>query len=155
MDLRTGFDFTLEEGRARARKRRQSERPTLLVGSPPRLAFSVIQRLNPDSLEWRRKLAEGLAHLEFVCELYKEQIQDGLFFLHEHPAHAASWGLWMVQEVATMEGVHAAIGDQCCYGSWSTDQKGPALIQKPTQWRTNSVAIVRGQPAVYEPSWWS
>ena len=117
MDLRTGFDFTLEEDRARARKRCQSERPALLVGSPPCLAFSFIQRLNPDSPEWRRKLAEGLAHLEFVCELYREQIRDGLFFLHEHPAHAASWELRVVQEVANMEDVHTAIGDQCCYGS--------------------------------------
>ncbi len=94
MDIRTGYDFSIGVDRDRAREQRRSEKPKLLIGSPPCAAFSVLQNLAADTPAWRAKLRQGLSHLEFVCELYKEQIADGNFFLHEHPGRAASWALW-------------------------------------------------------------
>ena len=29
--------------------------------------------------------------MEFVCELYEEQVGEGRYFLHEHPDGALSW----------------------------------------------------------------
>eukprot|EP00971_Amphidinium_carterae_P289170 5741859-Amphidinium_carterae.2 len=45
MDIRTGYDFGLEEDRERARLRITTEKPALLVGSPLCIAFSMMQRL--------------------------------------------------------------------------------------------------------------
>ncbi|CAK0798994.1 unnamed protein product, partial [Prorocentrum cordatum] len=143
MDVRSGYDFIQAVERERARETRQRERPALLVGSPPNVALSAMQGLVPDSQEWKQKLAEGLAHFEFVCDLYKDQMKDGLFFLHEHSASSASWDLWMVQEIAGMEGVRTVLGDQCPYGLGSVDLCGPALVQKATRWLTNSAVIAR------------
>ena len=38
----------------------------------------------------RRMMVKARLHLDFVTELYKDQVDDGRFFLHEHPAHAES-----------------------------------------------------------------
>ena len=59
MDLRTGWDFNLPENRRRAEQCVKSERPALLVGSPKRAAFSILQNLNPDSPQWRATLRWG------------------------------------------------------------------------------------------------
>ena len=36
-------------------------------------------------------IAEGTAHLRFCMKLYKMQIENGLYFVHEHPDGAKSW----------------------------------------------------------------
>ena len=47
MDLRTGFDFNLEQDRVRARAIIEEEKPWLIVGSPMCAAFSPLVALNP------------------------------------------------------------------------------------------------------------
>ena len=114
----------------------------LFRSSPKCAAFSVLQNLNADSPQWRQTLQEGLEHLTFACRLYKIQIHENRFFLHEHPHSAASWGLRMVREVSAMPGVIRTHGDQCPYGLLGEDESGnPALIQKRTGWLTNSPRI--------------
>ena len=44
--------------------------------------------------------------MEFVCELYLEQIKAGRLFLHEHPAAATSWSLQEIQNIMRGDGVH-------------------------------------------------
>ena len=141
MDLRTGWDFNMPENRRRAEHCVRSECPSLLVGSPKCAAFSILQNLNPDSPQWRATLREGIEHLTFVCHLYKIQIEENRFFLHEHPDSAASWGLWMVREISEMPSVIRTSGDQCPFGLLGSDEFGPALIQKRTGWMTNSPRI--------------
>ena len=97
MDLRTGYHFNKEADRLRARECQTNEMPLLLVGSPRCAAFSQLQNLAKDSERWRALAREGMQHLTFVCELYKKQIDGERFFLHEHPAQARSWGLWMIR----------------------------------------------------------
>ena len=141
MDLRSGYDFNNAADRKRGELEFLDEQPLLLVGSPPCVAFSTMQNFAKDSQAWRAKLREGLQHLEFVCKLYKLQHASGRFFLHEHPKSAASWKLWMIQEVVRLPGVVVAECDQCAYGQWSVDAEGPALIKAPTKWMTNSCHI--------------
>ena len=38
-----------------------------------------------------RMIEEGRQHLEFVCWMYRRQLRNGKWFLHEHPATAVSW----------------------------------------------------------------
>ena len=97
-------------------------------------AFSKLQNLLRDSERWRALAPEGMQHLTFVCELYKKQIDGERFFLNEHPAHARSWGLWMIREIPDMPSVVRVVGDQSPFGLWCTDVEGLALVWKPTGW---------------------
>ena len=57
--------------------RYEKERPKLLVGSPECNMFSVLQRLSPWTVDKAKKLLDAKAHMRFVCELYREQVEDG------------------------------------------------------------------------------
>ena len=88
------WDFDSKVMRDRAMKKVKEERPMLLVGSPMCTAFSTWQRINdkirsPVTVAAEKKRA--IEHLEFVCDLYREQMRHGRYFLHEHPAYATSW----------------------------------------------------------------
>ena len=87
------WDFNVREKREKALKLVFTRRSLLLIGSPMCSAFSQIQSLN-----WSRMSPEkvlevkeyGRKHLEFCLKLYNLQMELGLYFLHEHPAHASS-----------------------------------------------------------------
>ena len=81
-----------------------------------------------------------MVHLEFVCRLYKEQLEGGRFFLHEHPAFASSWQERCVAEILELPHVARAVGDQCQYGQKS--HRG-APVKKPTGWMSNSKEVLR------------
>ena len=119
------------------------EEPLLLVGSTHCAAFSQLQNLSRDSERWWALAREGMQHLTFVCELYKKQIDGERFFLHEHPAHARSWSLWMIREFLDMPGIVRVVGDQCPFGLWCTGVEGLALVRKPTGWMTNSMKVAK------------
>lgn len=89
-------DFTKAADRDEARKLLRHEKPMLLIGSPPCTEFSTWQNLNRERYEWsegeiQRRRLRGKVRLDFVSELYKDQINEGRYFLHEHPDHATSW----------------------------------------------------------------
>ncbi len=47
----------------------------------------------------RREKIRAMVHLNFVAELYRDQVLGGRFFLHEHPDGASSWEEKVMQEV--------------------------------------------------------
>ena len=116
MDLTTGWDFNLESHRRKAEAYVDEQKPLMLIGSPPCVAFSQLQALIPDSQRKARQLAEGIRHMEFVAKLYKKQIEAGRLFLHEQPAHARSWALPCIRKILRESGVEVAEADQCMYG---------------------------------------
>ena len=126
LDLRTQkpngdpWDVSKRSDRRQAYRLIRDLRPDWVIGSPPCTPFSQPQSLNPDTPESRRKWKEGVEHMKFVIKLYRKQIDGGRAFLHEHPAHAKSWGLKEVQEMAKTSGVDVKIADQCMY-VWSQD----------------------------------
>ena len=89
------WDFSLKSKRDKARRLLQESKPVLLIGSPMCTAFSTWQRLNwarTERLdEMRRAYIQACAHMQFVAQLYLDQIYDGRYFLHEHTKHASSW----------------------------------------------------------------
>ena len=58
----------------------------------------------------------GTMHLEFCLELYRTQLRNGLYFLHEHPAYARSWQNEEVQRIMSRRGVRTVVGDVCACG---------------------------------------
>ena len=145
MDLTTGWDFNLESHRRQAEAYVDEQKPLVLIGSPPCVAFSQLQALIPDSQRKARQLAEGIRHMEFVAKLYKKQIEAGRLFLHEQPAHARSWALPCIRNILREAGVEVAEADQCMYGlkTWGKTKECLVLAKKPTRFMTNSKALGR------------
>ena len=57
-------------------------------------AFSQLQQLIFPKMSKKaveRMINYGRKHLEFCIELYRIQIMNKLYFLHEHPWTARSW----------------------------------------------------------------
>ena len=136
------WDFNCPRQRQKARKLRAETKPYFLIGSPcctMYSAFGYINATRQDPEVRRRALLKADVHMRFVMELYEEQVKDGHYFLHEHPAWATSWQLGCVKKILAMDQVDEVIGDQCQYGQ-STDQGDP--LKKPTRFMSNSGAVL-------------
>ena len=92
--------------------------------------WGYINATRQDPEARRRAMLKADVHMRFVMGPYEEQVIDGHYFLHEHPAWATSWQLGCVKKFMAMEQVDEVIGDQCRYGQ-SNDQTDP--IKKPTR----------------------
>ena len=91
---------------------------------------------------WEQKYQEGCDLLQFASQCYWDQIERGMFFLHEHPATASSWNMECIAEVAAHPGVYTVVSDMCRWGMKVRDEipedpTQPYLIKKPTKWMTN------------------
>eukprot|EP00973_Karenia_brevis_P012646 1715871-Karenia_brevis.AAC.1 len=87
----------------------KQDEPALLIGSPPCEAFSKLQGLSKNRVDPKKRelqLEMGKKHVETCMDLYKIQMKEGRYFLHEHPAHAESWYLEATEKVKNMPGVH-------------------------------------------------
>ncbi len=88
------WDFARQDKREKARRLFREQKPLLLIGSPVCTAWSAWQRINKflckDQEKMRRLKVQAAVHLEFVVDLYRDQIERGRYFLHEHPMQASS-----------------------------------------------------------------
>ena len=88
------WDFSRHDKREKARRILRSSKPFLFIGSPMCTAFSTWQRLtyvkSNDKPAMQRAFKDASAHIEFVPELYREQMAGQRYFLHEHPRDASS-----------------------------------------------------------------
>ncbi len=79
------WDFSRADKRERARQLLRDQRSLFLIlGSVMCQAWSSWQQLNSahDLEGHRRKLVHARLHLQFVLELYHDQIAGGRYFLH-------------------------------------------------------------------------
>ena len=154
MDIRTckadgsNWDFNKRSDRRMARELIDSQNPDWLIGSPPCTAFSLwnigINYKKMEKSKVDQLLKEGRNHLNFVASLYRKQMLKGKFFLHEHPASAASWKESSIASLAALSSVYTTVAHQCMYGltTPTTDgQRAPAM--KATRFMTNSVFMSR------------
>ena len=115
------WHFSIPAKRERARRLLREQAPYMLIGSPMCRAFSSWQRLNAvkcsDPEAMKRARVEAIVHMDFVAELYAEQVRGGRYFLHEHPLRATSWELKSMREVMQLENVRRVHGDQCIFGA--------------------------------------
>ena len=146
MDLTNGWDFSLPRHRAAAEKYIKVFKPWIIIGSPECRMFSQMQNINRKywNEEKDKMMQEAKEHVKFVMSMYKIQIKEGRFFLHEHPSEASSWFMKEVQEVMNTEGVIMTLADQCMYGlkTWSTVRgKLDTAAKKRTRFMTNCKGV--------------
>ena len=122
----------------------------MLIGSPECVAFSTWQYLNetmanasqPQKM-LKRKI-EAKLHIDFVASLYREQLEGGRYFLHEHPKYATSWKLGSMADLLELPGVGVVRGDQCHYGAEAI--RGPRKgcpTKKPSGFMSNSPMVLK------------
>ena len=140
------WDFCQPDKREKARRLRRRQKPFLLIGSPECTAFCTWQYLNEskaaDVNEIKRQRIRASLHMDFVASLYREQVEDGLYFLHEHPLWATSWKLPSIENLLKISGVERVHGDQCQYGAEvQRGQHRGSPVMKPTGFLSNSPKI--------------
>ena len=74
--------------------------------------------------------------------LYTLQLQQGLYFLHEHPEKATSWDNPTVKDVMKLPGVRKITSHMCAFGMVQEDELGPGLIKKPTSFMSNCNGVL-------------
>ena len=142
------WDFDIKVKRERARALLREQKPTFLVGSPCCTAWCTWQALNAvkhsreDQL--RREQVRSAVHIRFLTELYQEQMDAGRYFVHEHPAYAASWNLAAIQRTLDDPRVQCVRGDQCQFGAEVTIGAKIGLpIKKPSGFMSNSPEVIK------------
>jgi hypothetical protein len=143
------WDFSTLEKRQKARRLIREQKPYMLIGSPECRQFSTWQALNSarcggSGAAIRKAKEEATLHLNFVAELYNEQMDGDRYFLHEHPMWATSWSVPSIENVLRRQSVQRVQGDQCQYGAeiQRGKHKGQPIL-KPTGFMTNSPAVAR------------
>ncbi len=138
IDYLNGYDLLTIRGRRDALEKLRKSAPTVLVMSPPCHPFSSLLRLRKEfrsSLKGKKVLKEGREHLKFMTRLARWQINNGRYFIFEHPAGADSWNEPDVLALLKLPGVFSATGDQCRFDLRSPD--GQARMRKRTRFATN------------------
>ncbi len=130
------WDFNVKEKRDKAERLIRSKKALLLIGSPMCTAFSQLQHLNFSKMskhEIEQVIEHGTRHLEFCMHLYRIQVNQGMYFLHEHPEQASSWHNEKVKGVLNMKNVRKVTGHMCAFGMLQGNQ----LVKKPTSFMSN------------------
>ena len=87
------------------------------------------------------RAAEG--HIKCCVELYRIQMSEHRYFLHEHPCPATSWRMPETVALASEFQVDIATCDMCAYGMKITDEDGESLVEKKTKVMSNSDEILK------------
>ena len=148
LDPSTGeaWDLSKVEVQNRVMKLVQTTKPLFLIGSPPCTAFSPLQRLSRHKRSpavVKEELRAGRVHLDFCMKLYAIQVEQGRFFIHEHPHDAESWQEGSVVKMAAKEEVNIVVVDMCAYGMRvdTGPVQGPA--RKRTKIMSNSYEVLK------------
>ena len=154
MDFTNGWDFDTEADRTRAEHLVDTEKPMLLIGSPPCTYMSMLQELNKwinkENQEWLDKFElnrqGAIRHMEFRIKLYRKHMKAGRYFLHEHTWTARSWDLDSMKALTEDNRVMYVQTHMCQFGMESHIDKvggdmGP--VKKPIGLASNSWAIMR------------
>ena len=141
LDLRTGWDLSCPKHVDAMLRYLDRVKPMLVIGSPECKAFSSLAVWNRNKPSYAKTLAEGLQHLRLCCQVYEYQRANGIFFLHEHPNGATSWGTGIMQKVLQKPDVRRVYADQCMYGQSVVSNGRSGLAKKPTGFATNSQRI--------------
>ena len=73
--------------------------------------------------------------------LYKIPVENGMYFLHEHPWSARSWDEKCVRDVLELKGARVVKGDMCCFGMYQEVDACLQFVKEATGFVTNASGI--------------
>ena len=129
LDLRCGVNLARVLHCDRAEKTQMKTMPAILMGC------TLAQGDGRGDLAGRHREAHD--HLAILCDLYRRQMTNEKWFLHEHPANAPSWDSHAMRKFRALENIYTVECDLCAFGLQGTDQEGVSFVQKPTRFVTN------------------
>jgi len=142
------WDFIREQDRKRAREAIRREKPYIVIGSPPCTDYTTLNqnvnhpRMHPE--EVRRRMIVARTHLDFVVQIYCDQLKEGRHFLHEHPASAASWKEESMKWLGGRRRVESVIAHMCPFGMKAKAPDGSVgLVLKPTRWMSSASELLK------------
>ena len=121
-------------------------KPLFVIGSPPCTALSVMQNINKNRRDpkiVRAEEEEAKEHVRSCVGLCKIQIENRRYFVHEHPAGAASWQMAEMIKVAMMPGVDIVTMDMCCFGMTAEKDGIEGPVRKRTKIASNSKEVLK------------
>ena len=144
------WNFCRKSDRQEAKKIIKRKKPTWVIGAPPCTPFSIwnhgINHKKMAAEDVKKSLEEGRLHLKFACSLYRYQVSQGRYFLHEHPASAMSWREDSIESVLKLRNVRQVTGHQCQYGLVTPSVSDPNVLvpaMKPTRFMSNSDVMLQ------------
>ena len=140
------WDFNQVEMKNRAIRKVLRDKFFILIGSPMCGPFRIMHNINHcrmDFAEVSQRIEYGRRHLKFCSQLYKIQVDNGRYFLHEHPETATSWQESCIRKLFKEHGVERVVEDQCMYGLKSYDGSREGLARKCIGFQTNSPCIAK------------
>ena len=140
------WDFRDKNMQKMAMQKVKQDKPYLLVLSPMCGPFSELQQMfnypGTPKEEVKKKLEDGLEHIDFCIKLCIEQYRQGRAFMMEHPASASTWTTEMVKRLKRLPGTSLISFDFCMLDMKTKDEHGnDAAAKKRTSVLTNSPSI--------------
>ena len=133
------WDLSEDADVRRAKCRLRSDRPTLLIVSPPCTLFSTLQNFNGPSSE--KEYEKAVKMFVVGIELCELQNRLGGAFVLEHPQTSKAWSLPRAKHLLGQVWCQRVTLHMCAYGMRSTDAHGDGLVYKPTSLATNSQTV--------------
>jgi len=103
VDVREGWDLNKIADRNRLLEYVREKKPAFVIGRPQCKMFSRLQNMNAWAGKRRQQYNEAVEHSRFVFELYKLQVGEGRWFIHERPKESTSWKLQAVSSLRKVE----------------------------------------------------
>ena len=84
-----------------------------------------------------------MTHLRSMRKVYRYQIRNNWYVVHEHP-RGAKWGGDCNKRIMKRTNVHATLAHQCQFAAEApTDDGGSDLVLKPTRFMNNSIPVLK------------
>ena len=140
------WDLADEDVQKRALKRWETDKPKLLIASPPCTLFSLLQNISLGKREVdqvSRDLEAAVKHLGFAVFLCLKQAAEGRKFVIEHPVGATSWQMALMNKLLTPANAERVNFDFCTMGMTIEQDGVQTPVKKRTSVITNSVELIK------------
>lgn len=132
------WDFSRPDHREKLQENVAFERPLLLVGSAQFGSFSAWDKAHAS-----QSLEKVKTHLKHCCELYKLQMDDGRYFVHEFPWEPSGWYSDSMSTLLQDSRIICLPMEQNGLRLTTVDWDGYSLVMKTMGFLTNSESIAR------------
>ena len=105
------WDLLTATDQKSAKRLLQKDKPALLIASPPRTAFSILQNFN-NPLKGE-VIRNAIKMVDFAAEMCLLQYKSGRKFVFEHPVVSRAWSLPSLRKLAALSDMYAVDFDQC------------------------------------------